>query len=167
MLPSRNCYGDRMKPLHDGMPLHHAPLLDPGRTCWRIAHSNRVKVLVDAAEYFWTLRQALLRAQRSIHIVGWDIDSRVDLAPEGAPDGEPTQLRALLCRLVEINPKLRVNLLLWDYSTLYALDREPLPRISLGWQTPTPSCQNCPSPSRAMVLSRERPSGAGRRKKSG
>jgi len=121
---------------HDGKSLLRAPILDAGQTCWQIARSNRVKILVDAAAYFSTLRQALLRAQRSVHILGWDIDSRTDLAPDGAPDDEPTRLRALLTRLVEINPKLRVNLLLWDYSTLYALDREPLPRISLGWQTP-------------------------------
>lgn len=130
------CCVDRMKPRHDGNPPHRASVLDTKRTCWRIAHSNRVKVLIDAAAYFSTLRQALLRAKHSVHIVGWDIDSRTDLAPDGAPDGEPTQLRAFLCRLVEINPNLRINLLLWDYSTIYALEREPLPRISLGWQTP-------------------------------
>ncbi len=120
----------------DGTLPHGGLILDAGRTCWRVARSDRVKILVDAAAYFSTLRQALLRAKRSVHILGWDIDSRTDLAPDGAPDNEPTRLRALLTRLVEINPKLRVNLLLWDYSTLYALEREPLPRISLGWQTP-------------------------------
>ncbi|MBE0531939.1 MAG: VTT domain-containing protein [Rhodospirillales bacterium] len=133
---SRKPFLSRTDSRHDGKPLHRDPILDAGRTCWRIARSDRVKILVDAAEYFSTLRQALLRAQRSVHILGWDIDSRVDLAPDGAPDDEPTRLRPLLIRLVEINPQLRVNLLLWDYSTLYALDREPLPRISLGWQTP-------------------------------
>lgn len=117
-------------------PQHRAPILAVGETCWKIAQGRRVKVLVDAAEYFTVLRQALLRARRSVYILGWDIDSRVDLAPGGAEDGEPTKLRALLCRLVERNPELRVNLLLWDYSTLYAFDREPLPRVSLGWQTP-------------------------------
>jgi len=125
-----------MKPRHDGRASSRAPILEAGRTCWRIARARRVKALIDAAAYYATLRQALLRARRSVHIVGWDIDSRVDLAPDGAADGEPTRLRALLCRLVERTPDLRINLLLWDYSTLYALDREPLPRVSLGWQTP-------------------------------
>lgn len=111
-------------------------ILRPGETCWRAVRSRRAGVLVDGAAYFRALRAALLNARRSIHIVGWDIDSRTDLAPDGANDGEPTQLRALLTRLVERRPELAVNLLLWDYSTLYALDREPLPRLSLGWQTP-------------------------------
>lgn len=125
-----------MKLQHDGKAPLRAPILEAGRTCWRTARADRAKALIDAAAYYATLRQALLRARRSVHIVGWDIDSRVDLAPDGVSDGEPTRLRALLCRLVERTPDLRINLLLWDYSTLYALEREPLPRISLGWQTP-------------------------------
>lgn len=131
-----DCCVDRMKSRPEGNHPNHATVLDAEQTCWRLSHSHRVKVLIDGAAYFSALRQALLKAKHSVHIVGWDIDSRTDLAPGGAPDNEPTQLRALLCRLVEINPTLRINLLLWDYSTIYALDREPLPRVSLGWQTP-------------------------------
>ena len=33
-------------------------------------------------------------------------------------------------------PDLHVHLLLWDYSLLYAGERELLPRLSLGWRTP-------------------------------
>ncbi len=111
-------------------------ILRPGDTCWRCARADRVALLVEGATYYATLRKALLAAQKSVHILGWDIDSRVDLQPGGAEDGEPTRLRDLLCRMAELRPDLRINLLLWDYSTLYALEREPLPRVSLGWQTP-------------------------------
>ena len=33
-------------------------------------------------------------------------------------------------------PELSIHLLLWDYSLLYAGERELLPRLSLGWRTP-------------------------------
>jgi len=111
-------------------------ILRPGDTCWKIARANRAKLLIDGDAYYGALRKALLSARKSVHIIGWDIDSRVDLAPNGAAGDAPTDLRGLLCHLSEIKPDLRINLLLWDYSTLYALEREPLPRISLGWATP-------------------------------
>ncbi len=33
-------------------------------------------------------------------------------------------------------PDPSIHVLLWDYSVLYALDREPLPNLNLGWMTP-------------------------------
>ncbi len=78
------------------------------------------------------------RAQRSIHIVGWDIDSRTRLVGEDceAHDGLPATLVDFLNALVQRNPDLVVHLLLWDFSVLYALEREFLPQVSLGWSTP-------------------------------
>lgn len=111
-------------------------ILQPGDTCWKTARANRAALLIDADTYFGALRSALLNARKSVHILGWDIDSRVDLAPAGVSDGKPTRLRELLCRICEDTPSLRVNLLLWDYSALFALEREALPRVALGWTTP-------------------------------
>jgi len=80
----------------------------------------------------------MFRAQRSILIVGWDVDSRTPLAGEDMEpdDGGPLTLGDLLTHLLERRPDLEIRILLWDYSVLYSLEREPLPRITLGWQTP-------------------------------
>ena len=64
-------------------------LLEPGRNCWRIERAERIAFLVDGAEYFGAVRAALARARHSILILGWDIDSRMLLAPDGARDGLP------------------------------------------------------------------------------
>jgi phosphatidylserine/phosphatidylglycerophosphate/cardiolipin synthase-like enzyme/uncharacterized membrane protein YdjX (TVP38/TMEM64 family) len=114
------------------------PILEEGGTCWRIAPASRASVLIDGAAYYGALRTALAKAERSIIIVGWDIDSRTPLVgPSGeAEDGRPTALGAYLNRLVEERPELRIHLLLWDYSIIYALDRELLPSINLNWTTP-------------------------------
>ncbi len=113
-------------------------ILSEGTTAWRRARAHKAAVLIDGADYFAALRSSILRAERSIFIVGWDIDSRVRLLP-GSPtanDGAPDALRALLTHCVERRPDLQVRLLLWDYTILYAADREPLPRLNLDWNTP-------------------------------
>ena len=84
------------------------------------------------------MRQALLTAQRSVFIAGWDIDSRTRLVgPSGkAEDDLPERLGPFLSELIARRPELQIHLLLWDYSMLYALEREPLPAINLDWNTP-------------------------------
>ena len=113
-------------------------LFKRGENCWDIARANRAAVLVDGANYFSALRGALRSAQHSIFIVGWDIDSRVTLCGEEdePDDGLPLQLGPFLTALVEKRPELTIYLLLWDYSVIYALEREPVPSLNLDWKTP-------------------------------
>jgi phosphatidylserine/phosphatidylglycerophosphate/cardiolipin synthase-like enzyme/uncharacterized membrane protein YdjX (TVP38/TMEM64 family) len=110
-------------------------LLVEGETCWRRTTARRAAVLIDGAAYFAALRAAILAAERSLFIVGWDIDSRVRVSGDGEV-AAPRTLRELLSHAVSIRPDLSVHLLLWDYSVLYALEREPLPSLNLGWTTP-------------------------------
>ncbi|HAM46923.1 MAG TPA: phospholipase, partial [Alphaproteobacteria bacterium] len=51
-------------------------------------------------------------------------------------DGLPLQLGPFLTALVEKRPELTIYLLLWDYSVIYALEREPVPSLNLDWKTP-------------------------------
>ncbi len=103
-------------------------ILRPGRTCWRLARTDRLAFLVDAAPYYEALRRTLPKAQRSIYIVGWDVDSRTALTPEAEPaDGWPQTLLPFLDALLKARPELQVHVLAWDYSFIYALEREPLP----------------------------------------
>jgi phosphatidylserine/phosphatidylglycerophosphate/cardiolipin synthase-like enzyme/uncharacterized membrane protein YdjX (TVP38/TMEM64 family) len=108
-----------------------------GKTCGRKTAARRVAMLVDAANYFAALRSSLLKAKHSVFIAGWDIDSRTPIRGETAPDdGAPECLGPLLTHLIEHNPKLVIHIILWDYSVLYALEREPIPRLNLDWRTP-------------------------------
>ncbi|MEP7208956.1 MAG: VTT domain-containing protein [Casimicrobiaceae bacterium] len=110
-------------------------LLVEGRNCWRIAHARRLGLLVDGDEYFPAVRSTLAKAQRSIFILGWDIDSRMRLVPEGARDGLPESLRDFLDALVAARRSLRVYVLSWDFAMLYALEREWLPLYEFDWKT--------------------------------
>ena len=114
------------------------PILEPGISCWRLEKAERAAVLIDAAAYYGALRQALARARRSVVIIGWDIDSRTRLVGlTGKPDdGGADLLGAFLTELVTQRPELRIHLLLWDYSIVYALEREAFPSVTLDWTTP-------------------------------
>ncbi len=109
-------------------------LLRPGDTCWRVADASRVAVLADAAVYFEAFVHAVLRAREQVIIVGWDIQSRARLMPE-MPDGLPNELGPFLDAVVRRNRRLRVYLLDWDFSLVFAMERELLPAIRLGWRT--------------------------------
>jgi phospholipase D1/2 len=113
-------------------------IFHPGRNTWRIEQANRAAVLIDASSFFGAVRAALKQARRSVFIIGWDLDSRTRLVGEDcAPsDGWPITLREFLVRLVGERPELTVYLLGWDFALLYALEREPLPSLKLGWNTP-------------------------------
>jgi phospholipase D1/2 len=113
-------------------------ILKRGRNIWRVERAHRSAVLIDGAAFFGAVREALLKAQRSILIVGWDLHSQTRLVGETdcAQDGYPEKLADFLSVLVRDRPKLIVRLLLWDYSVLYANERELFPRVTLGWSTP-------------------------------
>ncbi|MFN3350448.1 VTT domain-containing protein [Pseudorhodoplanes sp.] len=115
-----------------------AALLRTNRNVWRVERADRVAVLIDGAAYFGALRESLLKARRCVYIAGWDIDSRMRLVgPSGAAeDGFPEGLGEFLSALAERRPELTINLLLWDFSVLYALEREVFPALSLNWKTP-------------------------------
>ncbi|RXH04004.1 phospholipase [Bradyrhizobium vignae] len=83
-------------------------------------------VLNDAAVYFAALRQALLEAQDLVYIIGWDIHSETRLvgASGRADDGLPEQLGAFLRALVHRRPTLRIDILVWDFVSFYASERE-------------------------------------------
>jgi len=87
------------------------PIVVAGRNCWRIVHADRASVIIDAADYFRLVRQAMAKAQRRILIIGWDFDTRIALQPHTGPDSET--LGQFFLRLAKDNPKRRIDILKW------------------------------------------------------
>lgn len=112
------------------------PLFVPGRNVWRVEKAPRAAILVDAAAYFAAVRAAMLEAEHSIYIVGWDVDSRTPLVGESGQveDGFPVALGDFLDALARRRPQLQIRILLWDYSVFFADEREPLPSLALRWK---------------------------------
>jgi hypothetical protein len=83
-------------------------ILQAGRNCWRIAGASRLAFLIDGACYFQHLHEVLQRAERSVLIVGWDIDSRLHLVREPAADrAAPAPLGPLIDSLARRQSKGR------------------------------------------------------------
>jgi phosphatidylserine/phosphatidylglycerophosphate/cardiolipin synthase-like enzyme/uncharacterized membrane protein YdjX (TVP38/TMEM64 family) len=111
------------------------PLLRPGHNCWRVQRAQRMAFLIDGAAYFRAVREAVRAARHSLFILGWDIDSRMRLLPEGAHDGYPEPLGDFLNAVVARRRGLHACVLSWDFAMLYALEREWLPVYKLDWRT--------------------------------
>jgi len=106
-----------------------------GVNCWRRVRTGRLAVLIDGESYFDAVADAMLAAERSILIAGWDIHSELRLRRDGGPC-TGVGLRDFLVQLVERKRRLHVHILIWDFSMVFALEREKFPVLKLGWQTP-------------------------------
>jgi len=109
-------------------------VLAPGRNCWRVTRAQRVAWLIDGEAYFHALRETLKRAQRSVFVIAWDIDSRTALLPNDPGDGWPILLGEFLNHALSRNPALHVRVLDWDYAMLYVAFRELPPPYATGWR---------------------------------
>lgn len=107
-------------------------ILKPGRNCWRIRRAERASVLIDGEAYFDALYQAIRRARHDITILSWDIFSEMKL---GALRGDARSLAQLLDDQLDRRPELRSYILNWDFTMLFAMSREWLPRYKFGWGT--------------------------------
>lgn len=111
-------------------------VLKPGHNCWRIEHAKRVAFLIDGDAYFRALFEAIKEARHSVFILAWDFDSRVRLVRDDIKDDAmPCQLGAFLDAVVKRRKELNAYVLNWDWSMIYALERELLPLYKLEWKT--------------------------------
>lgn len=110
--------------------------LQPGRNCWRTATAEQLAFLIDGASYFEAFYRAALNAERSITILSWDVDTRIRLLSQSHEvAGFPGELGPFLRRLLRRKKSLRINILNWDFSMLYAMERQWFPPIQSGGQT--------------------------------
>jgi phospholipase D1/2 len=112
-----------------------APILKPGRTCWRTEKTNRLALIVDACDYFAAAKAAIQRAQHSIYMIGWDFDLRLKLDPANPEATEPDELGAFLKHTVNSRPGLQAYVLKWDMAMLFTLSRQILPVLALDLMT--------------------------------
>ena len=79
-----------------------APVVATGRNCWRIERAERAAAVIDAADYYHFVREAMIAARRRILIIGWDFDTRITLEPDENGRGE--SLGHFFLRLARENP---------------------------------------------------------------
>ena len=101
-------------------------------------------LLIDAREYYRALYRAIEQARRYVVISGWQFESGIRLlrGRDAEQATRPVKLLEFLSALCDERPELEVYILAWDYSPVYAHDREPEqrqkftaknPRIRFEW----------------------------------
>jgi phospholipase D1/2 len=125
------------RPVHEDSQEYASlpPLLTPGTTCWRLERANRVALIVDAAAYYAAVKAAMLKARHSIILLGWDFDTRVELEKDPTDPTVPNRLGEFLERLVADCPNLEIHVLKWDFSMIFALEREIFPTALMDLMT--------------------------------
>lgn len=101
---------------------------------WLVSRASHFSWVVDGEEYFRALRESMEAAEREILILGWDIDSSVELIRDDSHPLYPSPLAETLQSLVERKASLKVCVLSWDFAMVYVLERELLPAYRFGWQ---------------------------------
>ncbi len=110
-------------------------LYQDGRNIWKKGKAHRVTFIIDAQDYFTAFVEAVLKAERSVYITGWDIDSQLTLIRGDEKPDFPVRLGEFLSYVVLKKPHLHVNILDWDFSVLYTFKREYLPAWKFSWKT--------------------------------
>lgn len=120
------------------------PILELGRNAFARADAEHSSLLVDGRNYYRTLYRSLEQAEQCVVFSGWQFDTAVSLLR--GSDAEqarfPVKFLELLRALCEARPELHIYLLAWDFSLVYASERElhqselfgkAHPRIHFQW----------------------------------
>lgn len=112
-------------------------ILEPGRNCWLSSEAADAGVIVDARDYYRAFYQAACRAKRYIAITGWQFDSDVALlrGEDAQAAGGEVRMLPLLRELCQRNPELHVYILAWDFSLLFAMEREWMQELLFNWHS--------------------------------
>lgn len=96
--------------------------VEPG--VWRYAHARRARVVVDGADYFDFVQQAMLKARQRIMLIGWDFDTRIHLHrgrrwfERPFRREHPSRLGSFILWLNRHQPELEIRILKWSYGFL-------------------------------------------------
>ena len=94
--------------------------VEPG--VWRYAKARRARVIVDAADYFDLMQQAMLKARQRVLLIGWDFDTRIHLSQgrrwwqKGLRRTHPARLGSFILWLARHHRNLEIRMLKWSYG---------------------------------------------------
>ena len=104
-----------------------SPSVEPG--VWRYARASRASVIVDAADYFAFMQEAMLKSRRRILLIGWDFDTRIHLErgrrwwQRAWKRGYPSRLGSFIAWLARHRKQLDIRILKWSVGALSTMGR--------------------------------------------
>ncbi len=103
------------------------PVLSEGRNCARLERVSRLAVLVDGDQYFRAFFDVAKRAERSIDVLGWEVDSYLGL--RRIDRRLPNESREFFHNLARAKPRLRINIMTWRAPAYLFFKRERFARL--------------------------------------
>jgi phosphatidylserine/phosphatidylglycerophosphate/cardiolipin synthase-like enzyme len=103
------------------------PSVEPG--VWRYVNASRASVIVDAADYFAFMQDAMLKSRRRILLIGWDFDTRIHLErgrrwwQRPWKRGYPSRLGSFIAWLARNRKQLDIRILKWSVGALSTIGR--------------------------------------------
>lgn len=112
-------------------------ILQPGANCTGIFAVEHTGVLIDGRDYYKAFYTMARQAKHFILMAGWQFDSNVRLLRGADLDDSKEEARFIpfLNELCVKNTKLEVYVLAWDFSVIFALEREWLQELITNWST--------------------------------
>ena len=111
-----------------------------GGGVWRFAHASRAHVLIDAADYFGVMQEAMLGARQRIMLLGWDFDTRIKMTGgrrwwhRRDRNRYPSRFGAFVVWLARRRqPRLHVYVLRWNFGALKFLVRGTMALDLVRW----------------------------------
>jgi len=101
-------------------------ILNVPRNAWVEAEVAQSVLLIDARNYYRTLYRTLEQAEDYVVISGWQFETGVKLlrGRDAENSDHPVGLLDFLGALCEKRPQLQIFVLAWDFSLVYARERE-------------------------------------------
>ena len=110
------------------------------KSVWRYGKASKAHVIVDCAEYFHWIREAMLNARHRILLIGWDFDTRIHLDDRKGRrhrfrrrDEPPVRVGDFVPWLVKRRPGLEVRVLKWNFGAMKMFLRGRMPLDLLRW----------------------------------
>ncbi|WP_343343825.1 phospholipase D-like domain-containing protein [Sphingomicrobium sp. XHP0239] len=93
------------------------PIVAVGQNVWRIERAHDARVVIDAADYYRLIAEAMSEAEHRIFIVGWDFDTRISLVPN--EDGQyHSSLGHFFLEMAREKPSRSIDILKWNFGAL-------------------------------------------------
>jgi len=99
--------------------------LQPDHNCWRTTRIERGGFLLSGQAYFLAFRKMVIEAERYVYVLAWDLSEKIETVRDADfDDGYPSGVADFVFAVLEDRPELEIYILLWDYSMVYAAERE-------------------------------------------
>ena len=108
----------------------------PTSNCSFVTESDETAAIVDAHHYYRAVHRAIGDARRQLFMTGWQFHTEVQLVRGVELENGPVTLIERLLQCLNARPELEVYILAWEYSAMFAIERQWGQKLLFGSRHP-------------------------------